>query len=594
MSFFKITSKLYIFLSDIFRIKKGVVPILLLALLPLDSFASGSDSCLLAVTFSLYSFLPVLLVALAAIVALILVRKRYVNRLNNLRFLFSNISKLFRKPISNIVSPLRTLSDSEEFSAEHKSLFSFMLGNGSRLLRFSDIIADIGADSKHRNALVAEKTDLVSFVSDICTSFEPVADKQGVSLKFDAHVLSFNSYIDREKIDAALFILLSESIAYVPHTKFVTVSLDAQGNDILIKLIESESGFDLEQVSKVIENPSYDNKSLNLSTEYACIWFLNSIVKMHHGSVNVSRNGDSGIVFSITLTPGNEFKSDIQTNSFEHLKPVVLPKTKNSLRVSGDGKEGGTETVLIIDSDNSILNYMSALLSPLYNVETASTGKTGLDKALATLPDLVVTEINMPKMDGLTMCRHLKDNFETCHIPVIVLSVNDSLQSRIESAESGVDLFIAKPFDFKYLSLMVNKLIEQRKTLKNKFSNNILIPEGRIATISERDLLKRVTMVINKRMSDPNLNVETLSDEIGMSRGHFQRKFKSLTGQNPNEFIRITRLNTAAELLLNKDISIKEIADITGFGSQSYFCTLFLKQFNISPKQYRSQGRSSD
>lgn len=315
---------------------------------------------------------------------------------------------------------------------------------------------------------------------------------------------------------------------------------------------------------------------------------------MHHGKVDVSHFGANGIELTVLLTSGDEFKSDVSNTKFEHLKPVALPKGKNILRVSGDGKEGGAETVLIVDSDTNILNYMSALLSPLYNVETASNGKTGLDKAVATLPDLIITEIPMPKMDGLTMCRSIKENSDTCHIPVIVLSVNDSVQSRIECAESGGDLFIAKPFDFKYLSLMVNKLIEQRKMLRNKYSNESLLPEGRISSIQERDLLKRVTAVINKRLSDPNLNVETLSEEIGMSRGHFLRKFKSITGQNPNEYIRTIRLNTAADLLLNKDISIKEIADITGFGSQSYFCTLFLKQFNISPKQYRSQGRFNE
>ena len=373
------------------------------------------------------------------------------------------------------------------------------------------------------------------------------------------------------------------------------MSIDTLDNDILIRLCESDTGFDLEQVSELLKQSSkFLFNSTNMPNGYSVVWFMNYMVMLHHGSVTAEKFGDHGIAFILRLSAGTEFKSNLRTTSFEHLKPVVLPKTKNSLRVSGDGKEGGTETVLIVDSDQSILNYMSALLSPLYNVETASNGKTGLDKALATLPDLVITEINLPKLDGLSLCSQLKENFDTCHIPVIVLSVNDSLQSRIECTENGVDMFIAKPFDFKYLSLMVNKLIEQRKTLKNKFSNNIPIPEGRITSINERDLLKRVSVVINKRMSDPNLNVETLSDEIGMSRGHFQRKFKAITGQNPNEYIRITRLNTAAELLLNKDISIKEIADITGFGSQSYFCTLFLKQFNISPKQYRILGRISE
>lgn len=535
-------------------------------------------------------FVSLFLILLCLVVVLI-IRKRIIRRLKRDKFIYFTIADLFRTPISNLISPLRLLTDSDEISDNRKSLFGFMLGNANRLLRFADIIAD----SRYRTNIIAENTDLVAFVSDICAGFQPVALHHNITLLFESKVVSYNSYIDREKLDSALFVLLSEYISYVPNNKSVTVSIDTLDNDILIRLCESDTGFDLEQVSELLKQSSkFLFNSTNMPNGYSVVWFMNYMVMLHHGSVTAEKFGDHGIAFILRLSAGTEFKSNLRTTSFEHLKPVVLPKTKNSLRVSGDGKEGGTETVLIVDSDQSILNYMSALLSPLYNVETASNGKTGLDKALATLPDLVITEINLPKLDGLSLCSQLKENFDTCHIPVIVLSVNDSLQSRIECTENGVDMFIAKPFDFKYLSLMVNKLIEQRKTLKNKFSNNIPIPEDRITSINERDLLKRVSVVINKRMSDPNLNVETLSDEIGMSRGHFQRKFKAITGQNPNEYIRITRLNTAAELLLNKDISIKEIADITGFGSQSYFCTLFLKQFNISPKQYRIQGGVAD
>lgn len=535
-------------------------------------------------------FVSLFLILLCLVVVLI-IRKRIIGRLKRDKFIYFTIADLFRTPISNLISPLRLLTDSDEISDNRKSLFGFMLGNANRLLRFADIIAD----SRYRTNIIAENTDLVAFVSDICAGFQPVALHHNITLSFESKVVSYNSYIDREKLDSALFVLLSEYISYVPNNKSVTVSIDTSDNDILIRLCESDTGFDLEQVSELLKQSSkFLFNSTNMPNGYSVVWFMNYMVMLHHGSVTAEKFGDHGIAFILRLSAGTEFKSNLRTTSFEHLKPVVLPITKNSLRVSGDGKEGGTETVLIVDSDQSILNYMSALLSPLYNVETASNGKTGLDKALATLPDLVITEINLPKLDGLSLCSQLKENFDTCHIPVIVLSVNDSLQSRIECTENGVDMFIAKPFDFKYLSLMVNKLIEQRKTLKNKFSNNIPIPEGRITSINERDLLKRVSVVINKRMSDPNLNVETLSDEIGMSRGHFQRKFKAITGQNPNEYIRITRLNTAAELLLNKDISIKEIADITGFGSQSYFCTLFLKQFNISPKQYRIQGGVAD
>ncbi len=538
-----------------------------------------------------FCLILILVLVVSGIVCAFLFHKRRLKQLNDIKFFYSNVSKLFRTPVSNLVSQLKSLSGDKNHDENQKTLYNYMLGNASRLFRLSDIIAEIGFD---HNNLVSEKTDVVAFVSDICSGYSSVANQQGVDFKFNAVIPSYSAYIDKEKIDAALYIIIAESVSYVSKPKSLEVLIDSEDNNLLIKLRDSESGFNFTKVSELINMSHSDIQKQDLSNQYAIIWFLCHIIRMHHGKVEVSHFGANGIELTVMLTSGAEFKSDVSNTKFEHLKPVVLPKGKNMLRVSGDGKEGGSETVLIVDSDTNILNYMSALLSPLYNVETASNGKTGLDKAMATLPDLIITEIPMPKMDGLTMCRSLKGNNDTCHIPVIVLSENDSVQSRIECAESGGDLFIAKPFDFKYLSLMVNKLIEQRKMLRSKYSNESLLPEGRISSIQERDLLKRVSAVINKRLSDPNLNVETLSEEIGMSRGHFQRKLKAITGQNPNEYIRTIRLNKAADLLLNKDISIKEIADITGFGSQSYFCTLFLKQFNISPKQYRSQRRFSE
>ena len=554
------------------------------------SLVADSTPSLSSNIFSIYSLIIILLLVAAGI-TLFWVQKQRFKHLNNIKFFYSNICKLLRSPVSNLVSQLRTISSSEELSDQQKSLLNYMLGNASRLLRLSDIISDLGS---HNHNIVAEKTDLVNFVSDICNGFAVVANQQGIGFKINSSVPSYNAYIDREKIDTALYIILSDYFSYIPSGKNIEILIDSDNGNLQIKLCESESGYDINLVADLLNTKTINHLQSDLSNQYAAILFLSHIIVMHHGSVSVSSYGSNGIQLSITLTNGAELKSEESSTKFEHLKPLTLPKGKNILRVSGDGKDGGTETVLIVDSDNNILNYLSALLSPLYNVETASNGKTGLDKAIATMPDLIITEIPMPKMDGLTMCRSLKDNIDTCHIPVVVLSVNDSVQSRIECAESGGDLFIAKPFDFKYLSLMVNKLLNQRKMLRKKYCNESLLPEGSIPSLQERDLLTRVTAVINKRLSDPNLNVETLSEEIGMSRGHFQRKFKAITGQNPNEYIRTIRLNTAADLLLNKDISIKEIADVTGFGSQSYFCTLFLKQFNISPKQYRSQGHSKE
>ncbi len=530
------------------------------------------------IVLPLYSWIPVVVAVLLCTLVIVLLRKRYVDCYNKKLEYFSSISYLFRTPLTFIMSPLRVMREAQGLTDEQKSLFDFMLVNADRLLKLSGCVADLKYRDDRVIAFQPEKTDLITFLGDIYKRFRYVADSQNVTYKFDSQVVTYSSFIDRTKLDMAFYILLSDIFSYNTENKSVILSVETLGSNIIIKVCDSDSVFN----------------TLHDSPVQLDICFAKYFINIHHGNLVANKIGDNGMELTITLTPGIEFKNNATNTTFEYIRPVALPKVKNSMRVSGDGKDGGSETLLIVDADTNILNYLSTLFSSLYNVETASNGQTGLDKAVATLPDLVITDISMPKMDGLQMCRNLKNNCDTCHIPVLVLSVQDSAQSRMECIENDVDMFVPKPFDFKYLDLSVKRLLERRKMLRNSYSNEIPIPDGRIATIAERDLLKRVTAVIKKRLSDPTLNVETLSDEVGVSRGHLQRRFKAITGQNPNEYIRTTRLNAAAELLANKDISIKEIVDITGFGSQSYFCTLFLKHFNISPKQYRSQTKGEE
>lgn len=518
--------------------------------------------------------------------------RHYINKVKKQRLeTVYYVASLFRTPLTFIMSPLSSFANSDEYSMVQKDMFSFMQSNAERLLRLVNSV-QLLLDGDDSRRLSAELTDLIFFVNQICNNFESCAKYSGVSFIYAFNIDSYKSYIDREKIDTAFYILLSNVFNLVSHGSSVDVGAKMLGRDVEFYIKVSDDGFPVgtyNEISAILDN-SVKNTSLNpIASEFL---IAKRLVELHNGAISSSFISGQGVVFSILLSPGAEFKSTSVTD-FAHLRPAHLRSAKSVLSLP-NGTDGSRNTILIVNNDKNILDYISTIFAPYFNIEMATNGQMGLDKAITTYPDIVVTDLPLPKMDGLELCRQLKSGVDTSHIPIVVLTALNNDRQRIDCVKAGVDCFLSVPFNPEYLFLMVQQILNQRNVLKHKYSGEISLTNSNFDTISDYDLLKKVNDAIRKHISNAEFGVEKLSEEVGMSRGHFQRTFKAITGQNPNEFIKTTRLKMAAELLIEKNISVKEIADMTGFGSLSYFCTIFLKHFNMSPKQYRSQNRDSN
>ena len=518
--------------------------------------------------------------------------RHYINKVKKQRLeTVYYVASLFRTPLTFIMSPLSSFANSDEYSMVQKDMFSFMQSNAERLLRLVNSV-QLLLDGDDSRRLSAELTDLIFFVNQICNNFENCAKYSGVSFKYAFNIDSYKSYIDREKIDTAFYILLSNVFNLVSHGSSVDVGAKMLGRDVEFYIKVSDDGFPVgtyNEISAILDN-SVKNTSLNpIASEFL---IAKRLVELHNGAISSSFISGQGVVFTILLSPGTEFKSTSVTD-FAHLRPAHLRSAKSVLSLP-NGTDGSRNTILIVNNDKNILDYISTIFAPYFNIEMATNGQMGLDKAITTYPDIVVTDLPLPKMDGLELCRQLKSGVDTSHIPIVVLTALNNDRQRIDCVKAGVDCFLSVPFNPEYLFLMVQQILNQRNVLKHKYSGEVSLTNSNLDTISDYDLLKKVNDAIRKHISNAEFGVEKLSEEVGMSRGHFQRTFKAITGQNPNEFIKTTRLKMAAELLIEKNISVKEIADMTGFGSLSYFCTIFLKHFNMSPKQYRSQNRDSN
>ncbi len=517
--------------------------------------------------------------------------------------LFTDISHEFRTPLTLLISPLEKMLDSKQYDGGTMARFNLMHRNALRLLRLVNQVMDIRKIDADKMQLTPVKDDIVKFTREICENFLPLAESHGIDLQFHSEMGQQQAYFDHEMIDKSLYNLLSNAFKFTPDNGKIEVSIRRaiEGSTNFVIIVEDNGrGIAPENIDRVFDR-FYQGGISNIQQGSGIgLWLTKEFIEMHHGIISVSSELGKGTAFTIMLTDGEEFK-DMAAATGEYKHPSIgtyteheIPQPKIEI-VTDKITDSPQSTLLIVEDNDDIRQYLRDGLSKMYSIKTATNGTDGLETARTTLPDLVITDIMMPGMNGIDLCRTLKTDIDTCHIPVIMLTAKSSEEQRIEGLETGADSYIPKPFNPKHLLVRIEKLLELRKTLREKFGNEINFDAVQTAvTTPDRDLLKKVTDVIRKRISDTSLSVETLAEEVGLSRGHLQRKLKSLTGQNPNEFIRIIRLKYAAELLTEKtEMSIAEVADLVGFNSQSYFSTAFTKQFNISPSQYKEEANQA-
>jgi len=443
----------------------------------------------------------------------------------------------------------------------------------------------------------AEKTDLPVFVQEILLAFKPLAEQHKIDLRFDSTLNKQDVWVDHDQMEKVLFNLLSNAFKFTPDGGVVTVSLK-NTNDSRVQIGVSDTGpgipeNDLERIFDPFHQGAHQPGRTLFGGTGIGLSLVKSIVEQHGGDIVAHNLLGSGAAFTVTLPEGNAHYTPDQIIEARPPRPaqeVEYFKEEASDQLPLPAADSARYRLLLVEDNADIRNYLRQNLSGQYDIDEADNGAIGLQKALEQAYDLVLSDIAMPEMDGIELCRRLKTNIHTSHIPVVLLTARTSLVHKIEGLETGADDYITKPFNFQLLQLRIRNLIAIRERLKELSGKTLeLSPSAITITSLDEEFLAHFIRLVESHMDESEYSIDDLSHEIAMSRMQLYRKLKALTGETPNTLIRNIRLQRAAQLLDTQQFNISEVAYKVGFTDLKYFRERFKERYGVVPSEYRGE-----
>ena len=532
----------------------------------------------------LYLFLILGLTA-AAIIVYLRKKKRDLEEAK-MQFLI-NATHDIRSPLTLIMEPLKKLKERLGNAEEYQADIDTIDRNAQRLLTLVNQILDKRRLDKHQMNLSCRETNLVEFSQGLVSLFTYNANLRGINIRLEMPETPVNAWIDRNKLDKAIANLLSNAFKYTPNGGEIIFRIEKQDKKVLLYVIDSGKGLGKNDDAKTLFERFYQGKNsadMHLGGSGIGLNLCRSIVRLHGGDV-IARNredGTSGACFIIELPLGKEHLKDSQINS----DYVVNGKKPQRGAASRNSK------ILLVDDDIEICRYLKSELSDWYRFVICNNGKEALKQLLSGDFDLVVSDVVMPEMDGITLLRNIKGNANISHVPVIMLTSKSEISDRLEGIKLGADAYLAKPFSLEELHLTIDNLIDNVRRLKGKFTG-ALKQDDKVEKVEvkgyDEELMERIMKVVNENLSDSDFNVEKMCDEVGVSRTQLHRKLKEMTGVPTSEFLRNIRLNEAARLIREHKINITQVSYMVGFANNSHFSTAFKKYFGMSPSEYAAK-----
>ena len=498
---------------------------------------------------------------------------------------FTNVSHDFRTPLTLIADPINQLLADKSLGEHPHQLLELMKKNANILLRLVNQILDFRKVENGRMELHLEPFDLLSSFRGWNDSFRMALLKKHISFSFEVTPdTDFRMMADSEKMERIYFNLLSNAVKYTPENGKIVVKLEAETTNYRFSVFNSGSHISPKEVDAIFER-FYQIDGHQAGTGIG-LALVRAFVEMHGGQITAHSN-EKGATFTV-LFPA-------QSVSLYHPTVVTLPTEEAEVSATlietdlpldeEDTKTADRPTVLVIDDNADIRNYVKTLLAEEYHVLDASEAATGIRLAMKYVPDVIISDVMMPGMDGIECCRRLKTELQTCHIPVILLTACSLDEQRIQGYNGGADSYISKPFNSQLLLSRIRNLIDSRRQLRQFFGDNQTLAKENICDI-DKDFVSRFKSLVEEKMRDPELNVEDLGKDMGLSRVQLYRKLKSLTNYAPNELLRQARLKKAISLLASSEMTVAEIAYEVGFSSPSYFTKCYKEQFGESPTDF--------
>ncbi len=518
--------------------------------------------------------------------------------------LFSNISHEFRSPLTLILGPIeKMLSKTEKTPASRKTV-KMMRRNANRLLNLVNQMLDLSKLDAGSMKLELVEGDLIKSLKVIILSFASLAEQKKIKFSYNFPEEKWTTCFDQDKLEKILNNLLSNAFKFTPEGGEVICevkTIDRKKEVIGLTIRDTGRGIPADQLDKIFNRFHQVEGSSEPETVGTGIGLslTKELVDLLHGDIKVESDVGKGTSFFIRLPVGKEHLKELE---YILVKKEKLTKPALAEEVEECAEEVFEETkleeefplVLIVEDHDDIRAHIREHLEDCCRIIEAENGIEGLDKAIENIPDLVITDLMMPEMDGIEMCRKLKTDERTSHIPVLMLTAKASVEDRVTGLETGADAYVTKPFNIKELRVRVTKLIEQRKKLRERFSKNIkLEPKDIAITSADEKFLNRVIGIIEEKMGDFEFDAQTLQQEMTLSRSQLFRKLKALTDLSITEFIRTIRLKRGAKLLEQKFGNVAQVTYEVGFNNLSYFAKCFKELFGVSPSEYVKRNSGS-
>jgi len=528
---------------------------------------------------------------------------------------FTNISHEFRTPLTLIISPLENLLSDINLKPSVSRQLNSIQKNAKRLLRLINQLLDISEIEADHMKLKVSEGDIIVYIKEIASLFRWLAGQKDIQYTIESSLDHYQGYFDSDKIEKICYNLLSNAFKFTPQQGKINLRLEItdMSNERFagyLRIIVRDSGMGIsdQEQARIFETfyRATESKMYTKDGSGVGLALVRGLVDVYRGEITVASKEGKGSEFCVYLP--------VQKSSFDPTEIITIKDHEIPLTVdiydlehgfidtgSSDEKEALIKDtkeqkpiILIVEDHDELRKHLVKQFSQKYSVIDSGNGREALNLALEHIPDLIISDIIMPEMDGIELCSRLKSNEKTSHIPILLLTAKASDEDQLKGMTSGADAYLPKPFDNKLLMASVKNMIESRKKLKEKYSRNLLIEPTEISITSlDEKFLRKAISLVEKNISDPTYSVELFSRDIGMSRSHLHRKFVGLTGHSPSSFIRTIRMKRAAQLLTKGQLTVSEILFEVGIKSRSYFTKSFREQFGESPTDFAAKNKKS-
>ncbi len=504
---------------------------------------------------------------------------------------FTNISHEFRTPLTLITSPIDDLLGEESLSDKKRQQFTVAKQNSQRLLELVNQLLELSKIDAGQLKLNIQQGHVLQLISSLTDSFKYHAKQKEITYSITVANDQDLVWFDKDAVEKITVNLLSNAIKYTPKKGNVTCQAYIENETLFMEVNNSGKGLTADQSQHIFER-FYQTNEQNQGTGIG-LALVKELVELHKGVIKVSSEPNAETTFKLNISVDRmSFKNDSIISS----SPTETPN-EYQLHIDAETEDDDEivdnqlPILLIVEDNNDLRNLLKQTFEDSYNVISAPNGSIGVELALEHIPDLIISDIMMPEKDGITLTQELKSDERSSHIPIILLTAKAGVESQFKGIDTGADDYITKPFDKKLLKLKVQKLIESRRQLQLRYSQElILLPKDIAITNLDEKFLEKVQTILETNLVESSFNVTDFSEAVGMSRMQLHRKLKALTGLTATEFIRSQRLKLAAQLLKTSDINISQVGYSVGFNDHSYFTKCFRKLYNCTPTEFAERN----